>query len=70
MRMLCGAIVILAGAVGLAGGAIAESLLVTGQRSVGVAETCGYAGMVMAVLGLGITVWGAFSRDGRSSASQ
>lgn len=26
----------------------------------------GYTGMIMAVLGLGLTVWGAFSRDSRS----
>lgn len=70
MRMLSRAIIMLAGAVALAGGAIAEGFLVTGHRSVGVAETRGYAGMVMAVLGLGITAWGVFSREGRTSTPQ
>lgn len=65
MRMLSGSIIMLAGGVALAGGAIAEALLVSGHRSVGVAETSGYVGMVMAVLGLGFTAWGALSREGR-----
>ena len=67
MGMLSGAIIMLAGAVALAGGAVAEAHLVSAHRSVGVAETAGYAGMVMAVLGLGVTAWGAFSGEGRSS---
>ena len=62
MNMLAGAIIVLAGAIVFSAGIVAGELSQAGDWR-GVAAAAIFGGPIVAILGIGIAVWGSSGRD-------